>query len=204
MNHKIKNLILDFGGVLVDLDRSRCIESFKAMGADCIEEMLNPYYQQGLLMKLEKGEITTDQFHDELRQTVGKEMSDKQIDDAWNSFLVNVPTYKLDLLLKLREHYSVFLLSNTNAIHWEMSCERFFSYKNLQVEDFFEKIFLSYQMHQLKPSKEIFETVMAVTGIQPEDTFFIDDSEANCITAQSLGIHTYTPKAHEDWGHIFK
>lgn len=195
---------MDFGGVLVDLDRSRCIDSFKSIGADCIEEMLNPYYQRGLLMKLENGDITIDEFHAELRMVAGKDFTDSQIDDAWNSFLVTVPSYKLDLLLKLRESYSVFLLSNTNEIHWEMSCERFFSYKNLGVKDFFEKIFLSYQLHQLKPSKEIFETVLMETGIRPEETFFIDDSVANCKMAESLGIHTYAPKDQEDWRHIFK
>jgi len=155
-------------------------------------------------MKLENGDITTDQFHEELRMTAGKDFTDNQIDDAWNSFLVSVPSYKLDLLLKLRQQYSVFLLSNTNEIHWGMSCERFFSYKNFKAEDFFEKIFLSYQLHQLKPSKEIFETVISDTGIRPEETLFIDDSTANCKMAESLGIHTYTPKDQEDWGHIFK
>jgi haloacid dehalogenase superfamily, subfamily IA, variant 3 with third motif having DD or ED len=204
MNNLIKNLIIDFGGVLVDLDRSRCIDSFKSIGVDCIEEMLNPYYQRGLLMKLENGDITTDEFHEELRMTIGKDITDRQIDDAWNSFLISVPPYKLDLLLKLRESYNVYLLSNTNQIHWEMSCERYFSYKSLRVEDFFEKIFLSYRLHQLKPSKEIFETVLTETGIRPEETFFIDDSPANCKVAESLGIHTYTPKDQEDWGHIFK
>jgi FMN phosphatase YigB (HAD superfamily) len=37
-----------------------------------------------------------------------------------------------------------------------------------------------------------------------EETFFIDDAPANCQTAQSLGISTYTPEAGEDWGHLFK
>ena len=35
----------------------------------------------------------------------------------------------------------------------------------------------------------------------PNETLFIDDSEANCRTAEALGISTYTPKAHEDWRH---
>ena len=28
----IKNLIIDFGGVLIDLDRQRCIENFAKLG----------------------------------------------------------------------------------------------------------------------------------------------------------------------------
>ncbi len=204
MDGNTKNLIIDFGGVLVNLNHSRCIDSFKSIGVDSIEDMLNPYFQQGFLGKLEKGEITSDQFHDELRKSVGKELTDKQIDDAWNSFLVEIPSYKLDLLLKLREHYTVYLLSNTNEIHWEMSCKRFFSYKGFHVNDFFDGIYLSYQLHQLKPSKEIFEMMLHKTGISPEETFFIDDAEANCKMAESFGIHTYMPLPEEDWGHIFK
>ena len=55
---------------------------------------------------------------------IGKVVSDKQIDAAWNSFLVDIPTHKLDLLLKLREKYVVYLLSNTNEIHWKWTCKK--------------------------------------------------------------------------------
>lgn len=47
----------------------------------------------------------------------------------------------------------------------------------------------------------MFQKVLDETGILPNETLFIDDSEANCRTAEALGISTYTPKAHEDWRH---
>ena len=37
----IKNLIIDFGGVLIDLDRQRCIENFAKLGMPNVEAMLN-------------------------------------------------------------------------------------------------------------------------------------------------------------------
>jgi len=46
--------------------------------------------------------------------------------------------------------------------------------------------------------------VLDDAGLDPKETFFIDDSEANCMTARSLGISTYVPKAGEDWSHLFK
>ena len=55
----------------------------------------------------------------------------------------------------------------------------------------------------LRRMEEIFETVLADANIDPKETFFIDDSEANCLAAQALGISTYTPQANEDWSHIF-
>ena len=58
-------------------------------------------------------------------------------------------------------------------------------------------------MKMAKPDVEIFQQVIDLTNIDPQETCFIDDSEANCRTAETLGITTYTPKAHEDWRHLF-
>ena len=200
----IKNLLIDFGGVLINLDRQRCIENFKKMGLLDVDKMLGVCHHQGLFVEHEKGLITTSEFHDQIRNKIGKEVSDSEIDVAWNSFLLDVPTFKLDLLLKLREKYVVYLLSNTNEVHWEWSRQHAFAYRGFQVEDYFEKIYLSYEMKMAKPDPEIFKAVIEDAGIDPLQTFFIDDSEANCETARSLGISTYTPKAGEDWGHLFK
>ena len=199
----IKNLLIDFGGVLINLDRQRCIENFRKLGLQNVDELLNVYHQQGIFMQQEKGLITSAEFRHSIREMASKSLTDQQIDEAWNSFLVDVPTYKLDLLLKLREKYVVYLLSNTNEIHWRWSCEHAFPYRGFRVEDYFEKIYLSFEMRMVKPDAEIFETVLADANIDPKETFFIDDSEANCQAAQKLGISTYTPQAGEDWSSIF-
>ena len=62
------------------------------------------------------------QFRDSIRGQITQEVTDEQIDAAWNSFLVDIPRFKLDMLLKLREKYVVYLLSNTNEIHWKWAC----------------------------------------------------------------------------------
>ena len=200
----IKNLIVDFGGVLIDLDRQRCLENFRELGLPDVEHTLDLYHQQDFFQQYEKGLISSADFRNVIREKIGKDVDDARIDAAWNSFLVSIPTYKLDLLLALRKDYVVYLLSNTNEIHWEWSCEHAFPYKAFRVEDYFEHIFLSYEMKMAKPDEEIFRKVLDDAGLDPKETFFIDDSEANCMTARSLGISTYVPKAGEDWSHLFK
>lgn len=206
MRHKlgIKNLIIDFGGVLIDLDRARCIQHFEQLGLSNVEAMLDIYHQQDFFQKYEKGLISNDEFRNIIREKAGRPLTDAEIDEAWNSFLVEIPAYKLELLLSLRKDYMVYLLSNTNDIHWQWSCEHAFRYKTFHVEDYFEHIYLSYEMHMAKPDAAIFQRVLEETGIAPEETLFIDDSADNCRTAEALGIHTYTPKAHEDWSHLFR
>ena len=200
----IKNLIVDFGGVLIDLDRQRCLENFRELGLPDVEHTLDLYHQQDFFQQYEKGLISSADFRNVIREKIGKDVDDARIDAAWNSFLVSIPTYKLDLLLALRKDYVVYLLSNTNEIHWKGSCEHAFPYKTFRVEDYFEHIFLSYEMKMAKPDEEIFRKVLDDAGLDPKETFFIDDSEANCMTARSLGISTYVPKAGEDWSHLFK
>lgn len=200
----IKNLIVDFGGVLIDLDRQRCLENFKTLGLPDVEHTLDLYHQQDFFQNYEKGLITSADFRNIIREKIGKDVADASIDSAWNSFLVRVPAYKLDLLLELRKNYVVYLLSNTNEIHWEWSCKHVFPYKAFRVEDYFERIFLSYEMKMAKPNADIFQKVLDVASLDPKETFFIDDAEANCRMAEMLGISTYMPKAGEDWSHLFK
>lgn len=200
----IKNLLIDLGGVLINLDRQRCMDSFKKLGFADVEERLDIQQLHGIFLQQEKGLITSAEFRDEMRKMIGKEISDQQIDEAWNSFLIDIPDYKLDLLLKLRTKYVVYLLSNTNEIHWQWACKNAFPYRTFKVEDYFEKTYLSFEMHMIKPEPEIFKAVIEDAGIEPQETLFIDDSEINCKAAQKLGISTYTPKAGEDWSPLFK
>ena len=203
MKPTIKNLIIDFGSVLIDLDRPRCIAAFERLGFTQMEALIDPCHQQGILKMLEKGEISTAMFRDEVRKAAGGNLQDREIDAAWNSFLIGIPGYKLELLLKLRKKYNLYLLSNTNEIHWDWACRNSFSYKGLQAEDYFDELFLSYRMGQLKPGEEIFRTLLEQTGADPGESFFIDDAEANCRTAQQLGIETYQPAPLEDWSPLF-
>lgn len=102
--------------------------------------------------------------------------------------LKDVPAYKLDLLWSLRKDYNLYLLSNTNELHWQV-CTGKFAYRDRQVQDYFARIFLSFQMHLVKPDTEIFREVLNEAGLMAEETLFVDDSIANCQAAASLGIN---------------
>ena len=200
----IKNLIIDFGGVIINLARNRCIEAFESLGVDNIREnIVNNYQHKDLFMQLELGTVTPAEFRDGIRRLTNQPLTDAQIDTAWIAMLDDVPAYKLDLLLDLRTRYNTMLLSNTNLIHWEWSEQTCFAYKGHQAADFFDRIYLSYQLHMLKPDACIFEYVLKDAGILPEETLFIDDATVNCRTAEALGLKTYTPQAREDWSHLF-
>lgn len=200
---KFKNIVFDFGNVLLTLNKKRCLENFRVLGLQNIDKLISDSFKDGVFKKLEQGLISTSEFHDYIRKLTGKSLNDGQIDAAWNSFINEVPTYKLDALLKLRESYMVYLLSNTNAIHWDYSCKCLFPYNGFDVNSYFERIYLSFEMKLLKPDPKIFQMMLADAAIEPSETLFIDDSVDNCLAAQSLGIYTYVAKPDEDWRKLF-
>lgn len=201
----IKNLLFDFGGVLINLDRTACRLAFERLGIDSIHRSAaEEYRQKELMSQLESGNITAAAFRASLRRLTEQEPTDDEINAAWIAMLADIPSYKLDFLLQLRHHYHVMLLSNTNSIHWQWAVQHSFRYKGHEVDDFFDRIYLSYEIHKQKPDVEIFKHVLHDSCIDAKATLFIDDAQPNCKAAESLGFHTYCCPAGSDWTPLFK
>ena len=204
MDKNIKNIVFDLGGVLVDLDFKNAINGLQQAGFANVKEQLQAFDQDGIFKKFELGEIDSDQFRTAIRENSTVTLTDEEVDTLWNSMLLEVPRKKLELILDLRSKYMVYLLSNTNAIHWDYVCKNAFNYRGFRVNDYFEETFLSYEMHLAKPDKAIFEKVLHEANLLPEETLFIDDSEANCKAAEELGIHAHHYHIGEDLSKIFE
>lgn len=203
MGTTIRNFIFDMGGVLVDVDQQQSIEAFKRFGLDEAEQWIDRYQQSGVFEELELGNISSEVFCSKIRHLSHDMLTNEQVIDCWNRMLGEVKPWKLDLLLSLRKRYMVYLLSNTNPIHWDFVCKNLFRYHGFDVHDFFEEEYLSYKMHLAKPSKEIFQATLNCAGIMPSETMLIDDSPANCEAARSLGMQVFCPKDSDDWRQLF-
>jgi len=196
----IKNIFFDLGGVLINLDKEGCLNEFQRLGVKKIEEHIGHSFKSGLFLQLEEGTITPEGFRNEIRQMTHKQVADHEIDYAWNSFLLDIPLSKLELLLKLRKHYRVFMLSNTNKIHFDhMTSFHFNAKTGFSIDDYFEKCYLSYKLHLSKPDKAIFEAVISDSGVLAKESLFLDDNQQNIETAQSLGFQTYLVAENEDF-----
>ena len=122
----------------------------------------------------------------------------------WNMELLTIPEEKLQLLTELSKHYRLFLLSNTNELHWEYGYKNAFCRNGKDYTMYFERIFLSYRMHLSKPDPAIIQRVLQEASLQPAETLFIDDAETNCLAAASTGMQAahYIPGAN--LGDLFK
>ena len=186
----IKTLIFDLGGVLVSLNRERCLENFsKNLGFDDFGEYLNAYAQKGFFAKFENGELNAVEFRDEVRKYCKKEnIEDYEIDQALDTFLTHVDSYKVKYIMELKKKYNLLLLSNVNPIAWSKCCELFYDANEIDIEDVFEKLYLSYKVKASKPGKEIYEHLIKDSGINPSEALFIDDSKANIEMGAQMGL----------------
>lgn len=196
----MRNIIFDFGGVLVNLDRKRCIEAFTRIGAGAIAGYVDECRQEDLFHDLEVGDTGVGQFCDAVRQACGGcNATDEDICGAWDALLTGIPRRRLDKLAELKRDFRLVLLSNTNPIHWRKAVDDYFTQGGLNVNYYFEKTYLSYEMRMLKPDEEIYRKVLDSSGMDAGDTLFIDDSKANCAAAERLGITSMHVTCGDEW-----
>lgn len=186
----IKNLLFDQGGVIVDIERDRCLKQLRMLGMKHPENLVGLYKQDGPFFALENGDITLDEFHEALRPYMPGGVTDEQMDQAFSSFIVGIPLHRLQALRELRKRYKTFILSNTNPLMFEGVIAQNFAQEGLDVNAYFDGITVSYLAHSNKPSREIFDYAVATMGIVPNETLFFDDAQVNLDAAARLGFKT--------------
>jgi len=200
----IKNIVFDLGGVLITLDRDEAVNRFREAGLENAEELVNAYHQNGIFLELEEGTLSQEEFYEAFRKEAGKFVSKEAIDHGWMGFMKEVPEYKMIMLEELRRKgYRLYLLSNTNPVIMDWAHSSTFSPQGKSIDEYFDKLYLSYQIGLTKPHPEIFKFMFEDSGIIPAESLFIDDGIANTEMGKQLGMKTYLAKNGEDFRHLF-
>ncbi len=184
------NLLFDLGGVIMDIERQRCVDAYRKLGMSHPEQFLGDYVQQGPFMMIESGRISPSEFRSMMREYLPAGVTDSQIDEAFFQFLVGIPEHRLRQLRQLRANHGIYLLSNTNPIMWDGKIKQEFTKEGLTREDYFDGMVTSFEAKSMKPDPHIFHYTVEHLGIKPEKTLFLDDSQANLDAAAALGFMT--------------
>lgn len=188
----IDSIVFDLGGVVIDLDRDRAVRALELLGMSSAGEYLDLYCQSGPFLDLETGRLTAGEFYDRVRPECFPGVSDEQIQDAFNAFLVGIPIERLQSLRKLREMgYRLLALSNTNPIMYDSWIKREFMVEGFRINDYFDGVVASFQEGCCKPDARIFETLIRRYGLDPARTLYLDDGAANCEAAAKAGLQTW-------------
>ncbi|MBO4480971.1 MAG: HAD family phosphatase [Bacteroidales bacterium] len=189
----IKNIIFDLGGVIFDIRYENVPEAFARLGVPGFAQIYAQQAQSDVIDLFEEGKMSVPEFRDYVRSlSGGVQLTDQQIDDAWNSIMGDIPVARVEMLKELRKKYRLFLFSNSN----QLNCDKFrvdmlkkFGYDIF--DTLFEKAYFSQDIHYRKPNADAFQFVMRDAGIDPAETLFIDDTIRHIEGAKKCGLNTH-------------
>lgn len=197
---KIKNILFDFGGVILTLSPETATRRFEELGLPDAGKQLDIYTQSGIFGDLECGRISDRDFVDGLSQLAGRKLTWEECQHAWLGYCKEVPRRNLDILLKLRsEGYHTVLVSNTNPFMMDWARSERFDGQGHPLDHYIDAIYMSYKCGAMKPDATFFNHVLSSEAINPAETLFLDDGQRNVEAAEKLGINTMLTINGEDW-----
>lgn len=185
----IRNIIFDFGGVIYDIDHKLSKLAFENLGIKDFDELYGHQIQTEIFEKIETGQIDDREFLTYLKKFLPKDVSIKDIENAWCALLLGFNTKKIELLISLKKNYKLYLLSNSNVIHYRrfiLELNEFIDFRSL-----FDGVYFSHEQGLRKPDKDFYQLLLEQNNLSPQESLFIDDLDKNIEAAEKLGIQTF-------------
>ena len=184
----IQAIVFDVGGVLIGLDMGRCIRAFEEdLGFARIRELLDPYHQKGIYGELEEGILPAGEFRRQILAESRPGARPEEVDHAMGQLITGVDPRTVQVLLRLRENYPLYLGSNNNPISMPMCLEEM-RRSGLDPDKTFKGQFISCELKCLKPSRAFYEAIIRGVGLPADEILFIDDNGTNVDAAREAGL----------------
>lgn len=185
----IKAIYFDMGGVLLPLYPDRCKKAYRELaGFKDVDNFLDPCHQRGVFMRNELGEFDREGFIRECLRHCPPGTAPEIIPLCHKAFFGTPEPDTVALVKELAARYDIFLLSNNNALSMSLHIPNF-EEAGLPLDTSFKKMFLSHEMHLLKPDPEIYRRAIEGSGYKAEECLFIDDSQSNVDGGIAAGMH---------------
>ncbi len=178
----LKTIIFDMGNVIIPFDFRRGYAAMQEHVALPAAEIPERIRETGLVPEFESGKIAPRDFVQAINQAIGADISYERFCEIWSSIFLPDTLIPADLVRSLRERYRVMVLSNTNAIHFEMVWEAY------PILHHFHHLVLSHEVQAMKPEPAIYAAALAEAQAEPGECFFTDDIAAYVEGARQAGM----------------
>lgn len=173
----MKNIIFDLGKVLVDYNFDRL---YKELGY--IPQTESLMESSVSVLEFESGRISWQEFYQKLKNIYKFEHNIAEFEKVWCSVFTKL-TELVDYAKELKKNFNVYILSNTDEIHFNSIWRQF-----PKLHFFKDNLMLSYQLNSVKPQKDIYQRALKIFDLKPEECLFIDDKYENILGAQAIGM----------------
>lgn len=176
-----KAIIFDLGRVLIDFDFKRGYQALEGLCPYRAAEIPGRLATCDLVERFETGLIEPRDFVAEMSAVLDLKIDYDRFCRIWSSIFTGTLVPE-NLLAGLAARYRLMLLSNTNAIHFDMVRQ------NYPLLRHFHDLVLSYEVKAMKPSPAIYREAIARAQCRPEECFYTDDIPAYVEGARREGI----------------
>ncbi len=182
MGSEIRLIISDFGGVICTFDYRIFCERLARRIGSTVEQVYGAAFGDGLQEDFERGRLSGPAYHERVTARLGVEVPYEEFYPMYGDIFTEIPATE-ELLRRLKRRYPLYLLSDTNEIH--------FGYVRGTVKALrlFDAFVVSYEVGVLKPDPRIYQEALKRAGLPAEACVFVDDRAPNVEGAARLGIH---------------
>lgn len=185
--NEIKNIVFDYGGVIANVYAEPVRRAFSDLGISKETQTLHEDIIGRLMNDYIDGVRPTDEVIAEMHGFCGEGVTLEDLGKVLSMLDGDLVASRVEKIVGLKPRYRVFLLSNICGPIWK-NCVAQFHAAGYRPEECFERLFLSYEMGKAKPGREIYEEMIAETGIVPGETLYFDDRADNIETGRLMGL----------------
>ncbi|MEM1134413.1 MAG: HAD family phosphatase [Bacteroidota bacterium] len=181
--HKIKNIIFDLGGVLMDWNPKYLYSKIFHN-----EEKMNWFLDHVCTAEWNTQQDAGRSFEEGTKLLISQYPEYKEAitayDFRWEETIRGTLPEAVNMLENLvaKKKYRIFALTNWSQEKFPLVRHKYTFFQ------LFEDILVSGEEKLIKPDPEIYQLALQRFGIKAEESIFIDDSKKNVIAAEQLGF----------------
>ncbi len=177
----VKNVIFDLGRVLIDWNPRAYLEK-KIKDEKKIEKIFEEVFASPEWQELDRGTITFDNAMEFFQNKVPS--CKEEIKDIFDNIMELIPPIEKNVKIfeEVANKYNTYILSNFGDRSFDMIYEKYPWFK------LFDGQVVSSKVKQIKPEKEIYETLINKYNLNTNETIFIDDTLVNIEASEKIGI----------------
>ena len=179
---KIKAVIFDLGNVLLNYNAHKAANRFAHACKVPKTRLWDHFFTSQVEKAYTRGKITCREFYRHAKLCLKVPVDFQKFKFYWNDIFWE--NKGMDALLaRLKKKYPLYLISNTNKMHFDHIRAEF------KILRHFKKTFPSHEVGHRKPEPQIYKKVLKRIKLRPEETVFIDDIPKFVEGAQAVGMH---------------
>jgi putative hydrolase of the HAD superfamily len=167
--------------VLIDFDFKIAIGRLQERCPVNLVKVHNLFRDSELSLQWDRGFLSSERFYETIQSELDLPLSLEEFKPFWNEIFAEKKEM-IELARSLRGKRKIFVLSNTNPWHIDHLKERYGWLGE------FDQVIASCDVRLMKPDPQIYRLALERAGVEPSETFYVDDIPAYVDSARALGI----------------